>query len=181
MSQQVKGTGIIPVISYIKAHQGERGWARVLSRLPDEIRQILDRRILPITWYPHEAISLLYAAVSDEFGGGDPKYCWIVGKDSADYGLNLIYKLFLSFGSPQLFGSKGPEMWKTYYQPSTLEVLLNEKGALIVAIHGMTTTPAHVYSIAGWMERAGELTGGRNINIRVSVDASGMRYDIAYQ
>lgn len=177
--QQVKGTGIVPVVNYIKVHHGDDGLAMVLDRLPEPVRQVFGRRIMPITWYPHEAISLLYAAISDQYAGGDPAYCWRVGKDAADYGLSLIYKLFLSFNSPQLFGSKGPEMWRTYYRPSTLEVLRNDRGALSVLVHGMSTTPAHVYSIAGWIERAGELTGGRDI--KVAVDVSAMRYDVAYR
>ena len=177
--QQVKGTGIIPVISYVKAHYGEQGWERVLARVPQQARDVLARRVMPITWYPHDAVSLLYDAVCDEFGHGDPKFCWTVGKDAADYGLSLIYKFFLSFGSPMMFGSKGPEMWKTYYQPSTLEVLTNEKGAISLVIHNLRTSLAHLYSVAGWMERAGELTGGKNI--KVIVDPETLRFEITYE
>ncbi len=177
--QQVHGTGIIPVISYIKAHYGDEGYVRVLARVPQPMRDVLSRRMMPITWYPHEAVAQLYDAVCDEFGKGDPKFCWAVGKDAADYGLSIIYKFFLSFGSPTLFGAKGPEMWKTYYQPSTLEILKNDKGSLAVQIHGLQTSKAHFYSIAGWMERAGELTGGKNI--KVVADPETLRFEITYE
>jgi hypothetical protein len=177
--QQVKGTGIIPVISYIKAHYGDEAWAGLVQRLPQPARDVLSRRVMPITWYPHEVVAQLYDAICDEFGKGNPKFCWTVGKDAADYGLSLIYKFFLSFGSPMMFGSKGPEMWKTYYQPSTLEVLRNEKGAISLAIHDLQTSLAHLYSVAGWMERAGELTGGKNI--KVEVDPETLRFEITYE
>ncbi|HBE73322.1 MAG TPA: hypothetical protein DDW31_04425 [candidate division Zixibacteria bacterium] len=176
--QQVKGTGLIPVVAYIRDHFGDDGWGRVVEFLPPQLRSELAHKIMEIKWYPLELVSEIYNASARTFAGGDLSLCRDIGKAAADYGLSRIYKFFLRFGSPQMFGSRGPEMWKTYYTGSALKVLANDKGRILVELQGLLTSDAHFQSIVGWMERAGELTGGRNI--RMNPDVPSRRVEILY-
>jgi len=177
--QQVKGTGLIPVIAYIRNRFGDDGWAKVVESLPPHLRSELAHKVMEIKWYPIELAAEMYAAVARLFAGGDPKLCQEIGRTSADYGLSTVYKFFLRFGTPQMFGSRGPDMWKTYYTGSALVVSVNDKGHIAVEVQGIQTSDAHFYSIIGWMERAGELTGGKNI--RVVPDVPKRRVEVFYE
>jgi hypothetical protein len=177
--QTVKGTGIIPVVSYIKEHYGPESLQKILEALPPNIREHYTRRIMEIKWYPLETLSLLYQNTAQIFHNGDPKICWAIGRSTADYGLNVIYKFFLKLGTPTVFVQKGPDMWKTYYGGSTLNVLENRKGYIKVILEGLRTNEAHMHSIGGWMERAGELTGGKNI--KISMDIAKQTFEFDYE
>lgn len=177
--QQVKGTAILPVEVYVKAQWGQQGWGRLLERVTPETRIILQGRIIQVSWYPQAVIAELYQAVADNFAGGDISYCRKVGREAADYGLTFIHRLIFKFQSPSLLVSRGPELWASYYQPSTVDVSEENPGKIVAVIKGLETSPAHLHSIAGWMERVAELIGGRDV--RVTVDAAAMRYEITYR
>jgi hypothetical protein len=140
---------------------------------------VLQGRIIQVSWYPQAVIAELYQAVADNFAGGDISYCRKVGREAADYGLTFIHRLIFKFQSPSLLVGRGPELWSSYYQPSTVEVSEESPGTIVAAVKGLDTSPAHLHSIAGWMERVAELIGGREV--RVTVDTAAMRFEIAYR
>jgi len=177
--QQVKGTTIIPEIVFVKTKHGEKGWEQVLERVSPLARSHLSQKVLPITWYPHEVITSLLDTMVALYGNGDPRFGHQVGKEGADYGLTLIHRIILRLRSPALLASNGPEVWGMYYQPSTIEVVSNVPGAIAIEARGLKTTPAHLYAIAGWMERVAELTGGKNATVQVEIPT--MRFDIGYE
>lgn len=177
--QQVKGTAILPVAVYIRTQWGERGWARLLDRVSPEVRKVLQGRIIQVSWYPQAAIAEVYQAVADLFAAGDISYCRKVGREAADYGLTFIHRLIFKFQSPSLLVSRGPELWASYYQPSTIEVSEESPGRIVAVVKGLETSPAHLHSIAGWMERVAELVGGRGV--RVTVDAAARKFEISYR
>lgn len=176
--QQVKGTAILPVEVYVKTQWGQQGWGRVLEHVSPETRRVLQGRIIQVSWYSQAVIAELYQAVADLYAAGDLSYCRKVGREAADYGLTFIHRLIFKFQSPSLLVSRGPELWASYYQPSTIEVLESSPGRIVVVLKGLDTSPAHLHSIAGWMERVAELIGGREV--KVTVDTAAMRYEITY-
>ncbi len=175
--QLVKGTGIIPVIEYIKEKFGEEVYSNILKRLPDEHQEALNE-LFDVKWYPLEILSTLYTEISKEIGKGDFKICREIGRYSAEYGLNRIYKFFLKFGSIKLFINKGPVLYSTYYRGSTIKFLKEEENYIELKIDGINTSVAHLYSIAGWIEKAGELVGAKNV--RVELDTINAIYKIYY-
>ncbi len=177
--QQVKGTAILPVEVYVRTQWGQQGWSRLLERVSPESRKVLRGRIIQVSWYPQAVITELYQAMADLFAGGDLSYCRKVGREAADYGLTFIHRLIFKFQSPSLLVSRGPELWASYYQPSTVEVSEESPGKIVAVVKGLETGPAHLHSIAGWMERVAELIGGREV--KVTVDAAAMRFEISYR
>jgi hypothetical protein len=177
--QTVKGTAILPVAVYVKAQWDGQGWERLLEKLSPENRRILEGRIIQMSWYPHSVIAELYQTIADLFAGGDVNYCRQVGREAADYGLTFIHRLIFKLQSPSLLVAKGPELWASYYQPSTIEVSEEPRGRIVAVVKGMESTAAHFHSIAGWMERVAELIGGKNV--KVTVDFQERRYQITYQ
>lgn len=178
MSEQlVKGTGIIPVLEYIKEKYGNETLQNILKRLPAKYQESL-KDLFDVKWYPVDILSALYTEILEEIGKGDLKICWELGRYSAEYGLNKIYKFFLKLGSIKLFISKGPAIYSTYYKGSILKILKAEEKYLEIQLEGMETSIAHLYSIAGWMEKAGELAGGKNV--KVELDTKNAIYKIHY-
>ncbi len=177
--QQVKGTAILLVVIYVKTQWGQTGWQRLLEQVTPEVRKLLEGRILQVSWYPLGTIAELYQAVADLFAAGDLNYCRKVGREAADYGLTFVHRLIFKFQTPSRLVSRGPELWRAYYQPSTIEVWEERPGRIIAIIKGLRTNAAHLHSIAGWMERVAELIGGREV--RVAVEATAMRFEIEYR
>lgn len=177
--QQVKGTAILPVEVYVRAQWGENGWERLLERVSPETRKVLQGRIIQVSWYPQAVIAEIYQAVADLFAGGDLNYCRKVGREAADYGLTFIHRLIFKLQSPSLLVSRGAELWASYYQPSTVEVSEESPGKILAVVKGLETSPAHLHSIAGWMERVAELIGGRDV--KVTVDTAAGRFEITYR
>jgi hypothetical protein len=177
--QEVKGSGIVPVVEYIRQRFGQERWIGLEAALPQATRQALSAGVLAMNWYPLVTLSSIYDAAAQVLGGGAPRVCWEIGKASADYGLGRVYKFFLSLGNPTKFVSRGPAIWTQYYRPGTLEVIQNEKHHAIVELRAFETSVPHLHSIAGWMERAGELTGGQEM--KIVMDIPRQRFEILYR
>uniref|UniRef100_A0A7C4Y446 DUF2378 family protein n=1 Tax=candidate division WOR-3 bacterium TaxID=2052148 RepID=A0A7C4Y446_UNCW3 len=175
--QLVKGTGIIPVREYIKEKFGDETLKKILNRMPKEYQEYFEN-LFDVQWYPLEILSTLYTLITEEIGKGDPKVCWEVGRYTAEYGLNKIYKFFLRLGSIKLFVNKGHAMYSTYYKGSELKILKYEENYIEIQIIGIKTSDSHLYSIGGWMEKAGELVGAKNV--KVEIDIKDVIYKIHY-
>jgi len=174
----VKGTAIIPVDVYIKTRWGMKGREKIWQGLGPEARQVLSGRLVPLSWYPLSVISELYQKISEIYGSGRPEFCRPIGRDAADYGLTFVHKLILRFNTPELLARRGPELWSSYYQPSIMDMSESVPGKVVAVIKGLDTSPAHLESIAGWMERVAELVGGKNV--KVTIDLQEYRYQITY-
>lgn len=146
--QLVKGTGIIPVLGYIKEKYGIETLENIVKKLPTEYQEML-KEIFDVKWYPLSLLSKLYTTIAEVIGKGDTKICWEIGRYSAEYGLNRVYKFFLKLGSIKLFVSKGPTIYSTYYKGSELKILKSEEGYIEIVLSGIETSVAHLYSMAG--------------------------------
>ncbi len=164
--QLVKGTGIIPVLEYIKEKFGKETLNIVLKKLPEDYQKEL-QDLYDVKWYPLEILSTLYDTILKELGQGDFKICREIGRYSAEYGLNKVYKFFLRLGSIKLFINKGPFMYSTYYKGSELKILKQEENYIEIQILDIKTSVAHLNSIAGWMEKAGELVGAKSVKVEL--------------
>lgn len=158
---------------------GQRGRETILENLGPEVRQVLARRVLPVSWYPMSVISGLYQTIAAIYGQGRPEFCRPIGREAAFYGLTFVHKIIFRFNTPELLAKKGPDLWGSYYQPSTMEMSGTVPGRIVATIKNIDTSPAHLESIAGWIERVAELVGGRDV--KVELDLKARKYEIYYR
>ncbi|MGC8802312.1 MAG: hypothetical protein ACP5PS_00845 [Bacteroidales bacterium] len=122
-------------------------------------------------WYPiREALIIPMEVISKLFFGGDEvKTARTIGRYSADVALGGTYRFFIQVGSPRYIIEKGSKIFATYFQPSEQIVINSEKNGIVVHITVFPESATILEeNIAGWMERALEKSGCKNVKVTIS-------------
>ena len=92
---------------------------------------------------------------------------WELGRFSADFGLKYL-KLIVRIGSPNSLLNKASEIISSYYNPSKIEIVKTVDSKVIFRISNFPEMDKAVeYRIAGWIERALEINGCKNVKIGI--------------
>jgi hypothetical protein len=166
---RVKGTSLKATALFIKKKFGNDGYSRWLDSLSDETREIFSDTILSTTWYPMERgfIEPHQAAV-DVFYGGDRMGVWKMGRHAAEFGLQGVYKMFVRLGSPNFLLKKTTRVFSTYYEPG--EAIISDSGkdhATMKIINFPEKSGLVEIRIAGWVERAMEISGCSEVLVTI--------------
>jgi hypothetical protein len=166
----VKGTAISSIPEFIAKRFGKEGLTRWLSSLTETARKVYERPILAGNWYPLKEIMLEPTKKMCElFYHGDAKGAREGGRYSAELGLKGVYKIFVKFGSPEFLIRRASAIFTSYYQPSEMKVVAQEDKKAVVHINQFLEPSSLVENrIAGWMERALEISGCKNVNILIA-------------
>lgn len=184
---QVKGTAMASLKEFIITRFGQTKYEEWLKELPADLQKIFGGNILSSVWFDMKTqFSLPTQLMCKKFFGGDVKGAFECGKMSADIGLKGIYKLFVQMGSPNFIASKAPSILPNYYKPAQLDMLTNDKGHAVVRITNMPEIDTFIeHRLAGWMVRAIEISGAKNVNIVIptalSKGATATEYDITWK
>ncbi|MFC1678195.1 hypothetical protein ACFLZ9_00480, partial [Patescibacteria group bacterium] len=144
-------------------------------------------QILPSLWYPFEYGHLEAAQkIANLFYPGNIRGLRELGYYMAEKNLTGIYKVFVKMGSPGFIISKAGTILSTYYRPGKLETI--EKGNKLFKfrfVNFESMNEALEEGIAGWVEKALELSGGKKvevkINTHISRGASATEYECHWQ
>ncbi len=100
------------------------------------------------------------------FYNGGLRGAWEAGRHSADYGLKGIYRLFIQVATPQFIIKKASTILPTYYKPSVMKAAEAGPAAAVVEILKFEEMSDVIENrVAGWMEKALEICGCRNVNV----------------
>ncbi|MEJ5263782.1 MAG: hypothetical protein WHT29_00540 [Bacteroidales bacterium] len=166
----VKGTSVRSVVEFIDKFYPtkKQDW---LNALPEESRKIMSGFLFTNNWYPikESLITPMQAISKLFFGGDDVKTARTMGRYSADTALSGVYRFFIQFGSPRYIIEKASKIFATYFQPSELTVLNVEKNGLVLHITVFPESATILEeNIAGWMERALEKSGCKNVTVNIT-------------
>jgi hypothetical protein len=96
-----------------------------------------------------------------------------LGHSSAEYGLKKVYRAFLKLGPPRLIVQRAGLIFGTFYRPGRGVVAEKESNRVVIHFEDFPEKTGLVeIRIAGWMERALLITGGRNPDIRITKSVS---------
>lgn len=167
---EVKGAAIITIPFFIKDRFGEGGLNQWVNALTPEARKVYPASVLVSSWYPlKEFLIEPIRRMCDFFYAGDLKGARESGRFSADYSLKGIYKIFVKLGSPEFMLRRAGTILPLYYTPSEMKVVECRKGQGIMQItRFQSMDQALEIRIAGWMERAIEISGGKQPNIKIT-------------
>ncbi len=171
---EVKGTSVRSIIEFVDKFFPTRKqeW---LNALPDESRRIMSGFLFSNNWYPlRESLIIPMKVISKIFyNGDDVKTARTMGRFSADVALGGIYRFFIQFGSPKYIIERGSRVFATYFRPSEMIVLNVQKNNLYVHVTLFPDSdPIVEENIAGWMERALEKSGCKNVKVVVTKSLS---------
>jgi len=165
-----KGTTINVVPEFIIKTFGHVAKDKWIAALSPEAKQVFASVILPSNIYPLKSVLIEPTLKMCElFYSGDTGGAFQLGRFSADYALTGVYKFFIKFGSPEYALKKAGSILPTYFQPSVIEVPVLEDGHAILRITDFSEMHEVVEKrIAGWIDRALELTGAKNQKIKIT-------------
>jgi len=166
---EIKGSAVKSIVEFIRKNHPDRyhDW---LNTLPEESKKIFMEPVLPSNWYPlNESAVIPTRHLAEMFFNGDTeKGAWQSGRYSAENALTGIYKFFIRAASPFYIISKASKILSTYYRPSDIAVIEKGDNWVLVDIARFEEPSAIIECrICGWIERALEISGAKNVKINV--------------
>lgn len=167
---QVKGSAIASIPKFIENKQGKDGLNRWLNSLSPASKGIYSNMIMANQWYSYaDSMDEPVKKMVDMFYRGDPRGAWESGKYSADIGLNGVYKIFVKAGSPEFIMKRAPSIMAGYYNPSQINLIESSAKKCVIQISNFQgITPLIEARLGGWMERALEINGCKNLRVEIT-------------
>jgi hypothetical protein len=165
---EIKGTAVKSIPEFVRQKYPDEyvNWVKALTPKSQEIMDSASTS----SWY-----SLKDAAIDPSkkvaemfFNNDIKKGAWDLGRFSAEVALNGIYKIYVKLSSPAHIVSRGSRVFAAYYTPSKMEVVkLRENMVNVILTDFNPPSDIIEYRIAGWMERALEISGCKAVQIKI--------------
>ncbi len=153
---QVKGAMMLLLVKVIKANKGV--YADLLS---DQAKEILNKRVLPSVWYPHEAYKSMLTAVASVEARDDTKTFISWGHDEGHKTFTEIYKTFVGRAEPKNALEKFNRFRKLMFNSGDLKIEnLTDTTADVRYIGIDRDFKVYQYILVGWIEKFLELCMG---------------------
>jgi hypothetical protein len=161
----VKGTALRARLRFVEERGGVEGYRRFVEALSAETREIVDARVLASGWYPFSAFVEICEVIDRQLGAGDLMLCHELGRYGCDANLPTLYKIFFRMADVHYIVRRAAAAWRVNYDEGTMTVV--EEGDHLVRMRMEVPTPhrAHCLSVRGWIVRAGELSGAKDVNV----------------
>ena len=168
VAMQVKGTAVKSINDYVRKEFPSR-YNEWLTSLPLSSFKLIKDGVNVAEWYPmREAAIIPTARVGDLFFHDPKKGAWECGRYSADVALTGVYKLYVKLATPGHIIERASRVFAAYYQPTELVAANFQPNSVEVIIKKMAQShPIIEHRIAGWMERALEISGCKGIKIEI--------------
>ncbi|MBN1954021.1 MAG: hypothetical protein JW900_03120 [Anaerolineae bacterium] len=167
MEIKVKGTAAYATPEFVRHHFPDRydEWFAMLS---PQCREIMEGA-LAYNWYPvYEALVEPTEKVAQLFYDGDTKCAWEMGRFSAEYALTGIYKFFVKIGSPGFILSRASQIFSTYYDQGEMKIVERSGRNAVAQMTQSESHPIMELRVGGWIERALEIGGSREVTVEIS-------------
>ncbi len=167
-SGKVKGTLLLARMKYLRAQGGE-SLDRVLGRLSQADQEVLRGMLLPSSWYPLDLLSRLDTAIAAVLSKGDRRALFLdMGRFSADTNLGPggSQRPFVREDDPLFLLKNLPRMYSSQHTDGTREYeQKGPKAAVVRTVGAATPEPDDCLTTVGWLKRAIELSGGREVSV----------------
>ena len=162
----VKGTALRARLRYVEERGGVDGYRRFVDALGPETRALVDARILASGWYPFPAFVEICETIDRQLGDGTLGLCHELGRYACDANLPTLYKIFFRMADVRYIIRRAAAAWRVNYDEGSMSVV--DEGDHIVRLRMEVPAPhrAHCLSVRGWIVRAGELSGARDVHVR---------------
>ena len=162
-----KGTGYKAEVLFIKKKYGDQTYTQILAALPAEDQKLLSGAILLDQWYPSAVLERYRQAILSHFKDEGFAVMEEMGRNSADFALTTIYRVFLSLSSPMFIIKKSGSLWPRYFDTGRVEIVENGKTDVTVKIVAWEdASPSLCALMRGYFAKTMELSGGRLIQVK---------------
>jgi len=112
---RIKGAAIRARLDYVRARHGDGTLARILPRLPDVDRAVLEGTLLPSAWYPFRILERLDRALVAEVPGDEEEIFDEAGRHVAHQHATSIYRVFFREDDPDRVLRVASCVFSSYY------------------------------------------------------------------
>ncbi len=157
----VRGYDIVELASFTQEKLGDR-W-----------REIFLKSGLPISpqsngWYPITLFCNVIEGIGEALGVDPSNIAKESGRYSADKAARGPHRLLFFFASPIFIVKRTNALWGFYHDFGKIVVAPDGASAVRFCLTGCPELPElYRHNIAGWVERAIELAGGKEVRVRV--------------
>ena len=173
---QVKGVALSSIIRFVNKNFCIK-YDEWFASLEEETQTVF-KDLKHTQWYDIKYLKEATKKACDMFYGGDARGAWDMGKESADFSLNGIYRIFVKVGSPNFIISRASRIIKSFYNPSDVEMLENKPYFARFRIKNFEFIDKYIEArICGWVEQALYINGLRNHTVKIEKSmAAGDQY-----
>lgn len=167
---EIKGTAVSSIRDFVKTRFLNR-YDRWLESLPEESKEIFMGLIDASGWYPIQQGGIIPTRkIAEMFYNGNYMEASLdAGKHSAQKSLTGIYKVFVKAFAPSHIVQRATRIFGTYYRPCELIIKNKTDNSVTMQIDKMTVNNEVIeYRIAGWIHKALEISGAKNITVNIS-------------
>ncbi|MBK8807088.1 MAG: hypothetical protein IPO21_10755 [Bacteroidales bacterium] len=166
---EIKGTAVKSIPEHVRAHYPDR-YKEWLDSLPAESQKIFKEGVITANWYDVDKAAIIPTQkVGELFFNNANKGAWQSGRYSAEQALNGIYKLYVKFSSPGHIIERASRVFSAYYSGSEMQVVNKEEKSVEVEIVKFSKPNQIIeHRIGGWMERALEISGCKDVKVVIS-------------
>ena len=160
----IRGTALLATRAYLEQTHGADAFDRTLMLLRSDHQAVWSTTPLADQWYSHEAVLAMDDAAAALFG---PDIFEEIGAYVAEYDLNFVHRFILKFTSPMWIMDRGAKLWSEFFNSGRWTITPGEGPKSLVGVlqDFAIVNPRQCRIIAGFVRRAGELTGARNIKV----------------
>jgi uncharacterized protein (TIGR02265 family) len=166
---KIKGLTIKTTPEFVKKRFPER-YREWLDALPSGSKKIMTEHIVVNEWYPiRDALTVPLRKVGEVFYENNwKKAVWDLGRYDAEDSLTGIYKIYVKLGSPGHLISRAGRIMAAYYSDAEIKVAQTDKKSIALQIVKFDEPDEAVeYNMAGWIQRALEISGCKNVEIEI--------------
>lgn len=170
---KIKGVSVITTKEFIKEKFGIDGYEKWENSLSEETAKLIKGNILASVWYPlKNGMVEPTKVMCDLFYDGEYIGAEKIGIYSADKSLHGVYRFFVRIASPNTLLKRATQIFKSFYDPSEIELVKISKDNYIMKFSEFDPpSPYTDYRILGWVRKALEICGAKNINVAIKKHA----------
>ncbi|HEY2747706.1 MAG TPA: hypothetical protein VGL86_23955 [Polyangia bacterium] len=161
----VKGSVLRARLRYVEERGGEDGHRRFIDALAPSTRAIVDERILASGWYPFAAFIDICEVIDRQLGAGDLALCDELGRYGCDANLPTLYKIFFRMADVLYIVRRAAAAWRVNYDEGSMTVVGEGDHEVTLRMEVPAPHRAHCLSVRGWIVRAGELSGAKDVRV----------------
>ncbi|MFC1528556.1 hypothetical protein ACFL5B_01460 [Candidatus Latescibacterota bacterium] len=167
---EVKGEAVLSLPLFILKKFGSKGYNQWLESISPEAKKVYSKPIHKSDWFPlKEVVVEPTRKICELFFNNSKRGAWEGGRYSAEYGLKGIYKVLVKLATPQILIKKAGPILASYYNSGSLEVAESSKNHVVIRITNFSEMDKIIeYRLGGWMERAIEICGCKNVTVRIT-------------
>jgi hypothetical protein len=167
---KVKGTVLTSIDRFVKDNfpNKYKDWK---NKLPDASKKLFNEVIMATQWYDVEYGVIRPTKLVGEmfYDFNVKKAAWDSGNYSAKVALTGIYKVFILISTPAFMMARAGKIMESFYDQAVIKVVENRsKGITLHMIEFPGANDILDNRIAGWMEKALEICGCKELQTRIT-------------